>query len=274
MAWYSVGAMFSTIDGIGWGEMYPSESFLELLRKNPEDLRWGFLEDQPLSGNEMWMLYVVHNPAEPVQYTYQWKTVEPEGNSYRIIEDANLFTNDIVQRETTPEGHIQFFVVTTGGTRHNVTIENSLENRGGIPKRFILKCSYQEQQSQLWSPVFFRLAEMYLNRAEARYHLGNTSGAINDVNVIRRRARIPERVASSGAEVLEWILEERRLELAFEGHRKHDVFRYQYTLNRRYPGHHQGANYPLEIPPDDLRIVELLPQVEIDAYPVPLEQNP
>ncbi|OPC66455.1 hypothetical protein BAY13_17115 [Elizabethkingia bruuniana] len=36
--------------------------------------------------------------------------------------------------------------------------------------------------------IMFRLGEIYLNRAEARAHLGNTQGAVEDINVLRGRA--------------------------------------------------------------------------------------
>lgn len=276
MDWYSVGSLYAEINQTGWGEMYPSESYLNLLRKNPNDLRFAFISNQYQTSNDMWMIYVAGNESAKT-YNYVWKKVTPEGDNYRIAQDAGTFNNPIVQKETTPDGNTQYYVVTTTGTRYNVWIERSLQDRNGFPKRFILKCSYQEQQSQLYSPVLFRLAEMYLTRAEARYHLGDIQGAIDDINVIRTRAHVPSKSisqATNNAQVLTWILDERRLELAWEAQRKYDIFRNQQKLDRRYPGSHlTGANYPVEIVPSDARIVEFIPKSEIDAYPIPLEQN-
>ncbi|MFT3903770.1 MAG: RagB/SusD family nutrient uptake outer membrane protein [Niabella sp.] len=276
MDWYSVGSMYAEIQQTGWGEMYPSESYLSLLRKNPNDLRFAFISDQYQTNNDMWMIYVVGNESAKT-YNYAWKKVEQEGDSYRIVQDASSFANPIVQKEVTAEGSTQYYVVTTGGTRYNVWIERALVDRNGYPKRFILKCSYQEQQAQLYSPVLFRLAEMYLTRAEARYHLGDMEGAISDINIIRTRAHISSRLisqATNNEQILQWVLDERRVELAWEAQRKYDIFRNKQTLDRRYPGSHlTGSNYPVEIAPSDARIVEFIPQSEIDAYPIPLEQN-
>lgn len=60
-----------------------------------------------------------------------------------------------------------------------------------------------------------RLAEMYLNRAEANFRLGTTTGdtPLNDVNEIRTRAGLSALTSVS----LSQILTERRHELAFEG---------------------------------------------------------
>lgn len=73
--------------------------------------------------------------------------------------------------------------------------------------------------------VVFRLAEMYLIRAEARTQLGNVTGAQSDINVLRVRANAPEITAQSQTQMLSTIEEERRYELAFEGHRWYDLVR-------------------------------------------------
>ncbi|HMR18762.1 MAG TPA: RagB/SusD family nutrient uptake outer membrane protein [Sphingobacterium sp.] len=275
LGWYSVGSLYAEIDQIGWGEMYPSESYLNLLRRNPNDLRFGFINNQTQNNNDMWMIYVAGNETAKT-YNYVWKKIEREGDDYRIVQDPGLYSNPIVQKETTPEGNTQYFVVASG-TRYNVWIEQSLVDRNGYPKRFIMKCSYQEQQSQLYSPVLFRLAEMYLTRAEARWHRNDFTGAVSDLNIIRSRAKIPTITvaqAVNNAEILQWVLNERRLELAWEAQRKYDILRNRQTIDRRFPGSHlTGTNYPIELIPEDPRLVEFIPQSEIDAYPIPLTQN-
>lgn len=74
--------------------------------------------------------------------------------------------------------------------------------------------------------ILFRLAEQYLIRAEARANQSNLTGAITDLNVIRRRAGIEEIAsASSKDEALQLIEDERRVELALEPHRWFDLIR-------------------------------------------------
>ena len=80
-----------------------------------------------------------------------------------------------------------------------------------------------------------------------------------------------------GKTMLEYVLEERRKELAFEGHRRFDIFRNGLTINRTYPGtHDRGAatSVRLTISADDPAAIEFIPQREIDSYPGVLEQNP
>ena len=73
-------------------------------------------------------------------------------------------------------------------------------------------------------PVF-RISELYLNRAEANYRLGNTATALTDLNVIRTRAGLRAATGLTGDALLNEILRQRRLEFAFEGHRWFDLKR-------------------------------------------------
>lgn len=71
-------------------------------------------------------------------------------------------------------------------------------------------------------PVF-RLGEIYLNLAEAAIELGKSAEALSAVNTIRERAGI---VPLSTIDV-EKVRHERRVELAFEGHRFWDMKRWR-----------------------------------------------
>lgn len=71
-------------------------------------------------------------------------------------------------------------------------------------------------------PVF-RLGEIYLNLAEAAMELGKTSEALDAVNIIRDRAGIARLTSISMAK----IRHERKVELAFEGHRFWDMKRWR-----------------------------------------------
>lgn len=74
--------------------------------------------------------------------------------------------------------------------------------------------------------IILRLEEQYLIRAEARARLGNISGAQADLNTIRNRAGLNDTPAATQQEVLETILQERRLEFFSElGHRWFDLKR-------------------------------------------------
>jgi hypothetical protein len=71
----------------------------------------------------------------------------------------------------------------------------------------------------------FRLAEMYLTRAEANFRAGTSVGAtpLADINAIRARAGLG--ALTQAQLTLAAILRERRIELAFEGTLIHDIKR-------------------------------------------------
>ena len=119
---------------------------------------------------------------------------------------------------------------------------------------------FDEDQEQTytgkWTEQFgnvnvIRLAEMYLTRAEANFRAGTAIGAtpLQDVNTIRARAGLDPLTEVT----LDVVLRERHLELAFEGHRIHDLKR---------TGRPVG-----EFPFDSPKLVYPIPQREIDANP-------
>ncbi|HVZ55028.1 MAG TPA: RagB/SusD family nutrient uptake outer membrane protein [Chitinophagaceae bacterium] len=71
-----------------------------------------------------------------------------------------------------------------------------------------------------------RLAEMYLIRAEARARQNRLAEGLSDLNVIRDRANVPPITAvGTTDELIDKILLERRMELAYESHRWFDLIR-------------------------------------------------
>ncbi len=74
--------------------------------------------------------------------------------------------------------------------------------------------------------ILFRMAEMYLIRAESRAKLNELDGAKDDINKIRRRVGLPDTPAVTQEEILSAVAKERRLEFFTEqGHRFFDLKR-------------------------------------------------
>ncbi|MFZ5429102.1 MAG: RagB/SusD family nutrient uptake outer membrane protein [Bacteroidota bacterium] len=81
------------------------------------------------------------------------------------------------------------------------------------------------RSTQTW--VELRLAEVYLNRAEASFRLGNSNPALSDLNVVRGRVNLPPLNGLSGDALFDAIRQERKIELAFEGHLYWDMRRWK-----------------------------------------------
>ena len=307
-----MGSMYIRIDGSGWEEMSPSSRYLELLELHlnandmPQDLRSKFIvkryvEDgvadytpvgYPNNVYEDWTFAYAVKQANTANYEYKQLDVEKQADgTFLITKDASKFQSATIQEEAYNTG-TRYYVVGQDGNKYIGRIEPKVfdaSTKRGKSSLFLVyainKCSYQEQSKHLWSPIISRLAEMYLIRAEANYEKGGSVQAtLDDINILRERAGIPEwtmeniATAESGnpKDVHKIIEEELMLELAWEGHRRFDVFRWRHTMDRRYPGGHtiaQGDKF-YEIPYNSPSVCEFIPQLQYDAYPYKLEQNP
>ena len=307
-----MGSMYIRIDGSGWEEVSPSSRYLELLELHldahdmPQDLRSKFIvkryvEDgvgdytpvgYPNNVYEDWTFAYTVKQSTSANYEYKQLDVEKQADgTFLITGDASKFQSATIQQESYNLG-TRYYVIGQDGTKYIGRIEPKVfdaSTKRGKSSLFLVyainKCSYQEQSKHLWSPIISRLAEMYLIRAEANYEKGGSVQAtLDDINVLRERAGIPEwtqaniATAENGSKksIHKIIEEERMLELAWEGHRRFDVFRWRQTLDRRYPGGHtitQGEKF-YEIPYNSPSVCEFIPQLQYDAYPYKLEQNP
>lgn len=72
---------------------------------------------------------------------------------------------------------------------------------------------------------YLRLGEIYLIHAEAANELGNSIEALNALNIIRTRVKLPKITTTDQAQLRQLIWKERRLELAFEHDRWFDLIR-------------------------------------------------
>ena len=121
--------------------------------------------------------------------------------------------------------------------------------------------------------ILMRLGDAYLMRAEARLAQGNTTGASEDINVIRMRAAVPGQEAATQitpADVtLDFLLDERARELVGEGHRWWDLARTG-TLVARTRMHNEGAAPNIQ----DYHTVRPIPQNQIDRTLGGYAQNP
>lgn len=108
-----------------------------------------------------------------------------------------------------------------------------------------------------------RLSEVILNRAEANARMGNFTAAQADLNLIRQRglSSAPP-VTATGQALIDEVLKERRIELAFEGHRIHDLMRTKSDIRRQdVTGDVAVMTYPCQF------CVLPIPEHEMQANP-------
>jgi len=120
--------------------------------------------------------------------------------------------------------------------------------------------------------VLFRLAELYLIRAEAAAQLGKLSEAMADINTLRDRAGVDPSAAdeASQAAVLAAVKKERRTELCFEmGNRWFDLNRT--STDNTYPANGQAPAVLAGWQPDFALYPLPQTQLQLNTH---LHQNP
>lgn len=143
--------------------------------------------------------------------------------------DANFGLNDLFQgrREIIPSNEAVIALNSDEAGDRWTTLEFDLSELGGVDNGWSVS-KYGTADEDNNNIVIFRLAEMYLIRAEARAQQNNLfgeNGAVEDVNVLRARANAAPAVANSREQLLLVIERERLYELAYEGHRWYDLVR-------------------------------------------------
>lgn len=278
--YYGIGGMYANIGGMGWGEMYASAKYIDLLNETgrndwrPDhyriiDARAAFIE--PTYGKEKTEVFRFIYQNEKGDCNYAQFDIQRDGKDVKCIEKTekeNTITYDLKPIDKQQET----YKIVYHGKEYAGMIDYYIDLNRAYPQFYIVKCSREGEDSHLHSPIISRLGEIYLNRAEAYAKLGEYEKARIDLNTIRERsipnAGYPSLDASNAGMRID---KERQLELAFQAERSYDVFRNGKSLTRHYPGPHRQQE---DIPATDYRVIYYIPQKAINAYPGTLTQNP
>jgi len=286
-----IGSMYMT-DGIGWGEIYPSDPLLNLYERYPEDVRYtAFIHPQVYNDKKTFVSFP--GIVNQLSHFTMHKEVKAKGTGYTYTEGSTTY--DILPKTVNGE-YTEYYIKGYKGT--DMTAAEDLParitaqlymapNGGAVPMYYVSKYCYQDGLPLASSPVLLRWGEIALNLAEALVHKDKKQEALDLVNVLRARAGISKEGEFSTSKlhgydkleglsngtitdnaVLNIVLDERRLELAFEGQRMFDCLRYQLMADRRYA----GVQYWEVLEPTSPRYQYPIPYDEITTSHIP--QNP
>lgn len=273
--WYSSG---DPGDGTGWAELYWSQPLMDLFNRYPEDQRYKtqhVARHASTTGKKMVYWPVLHEDGYAENYIDRVPTYDSVSGKY-TCKDAEGVSHTVETEtvNTYPRTYIML-----NGEKQYVSVCDSMGCRTGTggdmyPLNYMKKYSCQGGvENNMGSPAYVRWGELILDRAEAYAHLGNTEKALADVNVIRARAGLPSsamftsgNMAERGySDVLDVVLDERRMELCFEGFRPYDLRRNKKDVDRRYAGRQPYKVYRY----NDTRFVYYLPDSEVTASGLP-----
>lgn len=277
--YYEIGGMYAVIGGMGWGEMYASAKYIDLLNETGRndwnngvivDARANFIEPQYTDDKKQVFRFIknVYNDAGiQTNFNYVQAPVTINENTATCVDGDDTYSLVPVDIE---QGI--WSINYKDGNTYNGVIDLEMKLNRVYPMFYIVKCSREGEESHLHSPVISRLAEIYLNKAEAAAKMGDYSTALNALNIVRERS-LPGKgyisIDATNAEIL--IEKERTLELAYQAERSYDVYRNGRSLTRRYPGPHNAME---EVQPNDYRTIYFIPQNAINSYAGVLTQNP
>jgi tetratricopeptide (TPR) repeat protein len=184
-------------------------------------------------------------------------------NSANTVED--LFAMQVTDQSGT-NSCFTFFSTDTYGARDGdieVTPAHYSKYSASDARRNLFFFEYGEWRCGKWRDIYknvkvMRLAEAYLTRAECNRRLATAIGATPDADLNRTRSRAGLTPAIVGA-TLQQILDERELELAFEGQGLWDAKRLRLTVDGK--------------PWNDNKMTFPIPQRETNVNPN-LVQNP
>lgn len=141
------------------------------------------------------------------------------GSAYQTIEGTQL--GSIWGGTAYPNGDGRLLTGSSGPHRSIQEVSNT----GFYIRKYIDEANLSSTRgvrSDVWW-VWFRLGEIYLNASEAAFELGQTAEALTFVNKLRERAGFAPNSLTSLT--LDRLINERRVELAFEDHRVWDMIR-------------------------------------------------
>lgn len=151
-----------------------------------------------------------------------WQLMAQTGNN--AMEGASYIFTQIPPVQSMSESlHNSFEISDLRKTHWTKTLSNDTQS---FTHSFKYKYNQPTATSMEYS-VQFRLAEVYLMRAEAYIQSGQIDMGMNDLNMIRQRAGLENRRTASEQTALQYLIDERRHELFNEhGHRFFDLKRW------------------------------------------------
>ncbi|BDD01842.1 RagB/SusD family nutrient uptake outer membrane protein [Persicobacter psychrovividus] len=206
--------------------------------------------------NPAWVWGLAINGAQTTLYASFFSHIDPFAGGYATLGSMKKISATL------------YAELTTNDVRYNVFADRDyeLDAAGNFvwptqaTRKFLLK-------NQAWEGdyVLMRMEELYLNRGEASFHMGDEAAARADLKMLmqNRLANYSERILS-GDQLIEQILLQRRLELWGEGHRFFDMMRNGEDLQRDKT-HDPGMARVMNLRAGDPQWIMQIPQSELDA---------
>jgi starch-binding outer membrane protein, SusD/RagB family len=161
------------------------------------------------------------NPASEYDPAHPWRNRDPRFEA-TVTHDSTIYHGDLMEMWIATDNSswgFDSYRQSGDNPRSNYVLKKFMPNEDVV-------LSWQETYVIPW--IYFRLGEIYLNYAEAKFELGDEATCREYLSKIRARVGMPPIPESTtGEELRKRLYNERRIELAFESHRYFDVRRWK-----------------------------------------------
>jgi len=191
-----------------------------------------------------------------------WDQTDPRFSDGRLKSQIGFNLGLLVGQQYSPAG---VALTTKDGGRPLIftpdfSIANSLEEQGVRVVKYAPDPTTVNPGGSDNDFQYYRLADIYLMRAEAKFRKGDAAGALTDINILRAKRNVP----TLSVVTLDKILNERGYEFYWDNCRRNDLVRFGKYCDDRYQ----------KTPETDYhRILLPIPQVALESN-TQLTQNP
>ncbi|WPP48795.1 RagB/SusD family nutrient uptake outer membrane protein [Catalinimonas niigatensis] len=165
------------------------------------------------------------NPASGYDPNNPYANRDPRFDA-TIIHDESTYHGDFFEMWVSNDGNtwgFDSYKQSGDNPRSNYVLRKFMPDEG-VP------LNWQQPYTNPW--VIFRLGEIYLNYAEAKFELGDEATCREYLSRVRARVGMPPISDEvTGEELRQRLYNERRVELAFEEHRFWDVRRWEIAMD-------------------------------------------
>ena len=165
------------------------------------------------------------NPASGYNPQNPYKNRDPRFDA-TIIHDSSTYHGDLFEMWIASDANswgYDSYKQSGDNPRSNYELKKFMPD-ASVP------LNWQTTYTMPW--IIFRLGEIYLNYAEAKFELGDEPTCRQYINLVRGRVGMPPIPATvTGDDLKQRLYNERRIELAFEEHRFWDVRRWKIAMD-------------------------------------------
>jgi hypothetical protein len=165
------------------------------------------------------------NPASGYDPQSPYENRDPRFDA-TILHDGSIYHGDTFEMWISSDGEswgFDSYKQSGDNPRSNYVLKKFMPG-DGVP------LSWQQPYTNPW--IVFRLGEIYLNYAEAKFELGDEATCREYISKVRERVGMPPIEDDvTGEELRRRLYNERRIELAFEEHRYWDVRRWKIAMD-------------------------------------------